>query len=444
MRRFLLIAMLLLVGCTGGRVEEIQPQKAVQLGSPVEMSDSSWPWWRGPNRNGVAAGEIPPIEWSEENRLWSTAIDGRGHASPIVVGELVLVTTAIEEKPEQKLIALDKDSGEIRWETSLHRGELPAIHHKNSHASASAASDGERIFVTFYSGSAVHTSAVDLQGNVVWQRESGPFNAQHGFGASPAIYRSLVITAGDSRAGAFLTAHERKSGEIVWRTARGSDSSYATPVIGEVAGKTQILLSGIETVSGYDPESGKLLWSCPGPADTTANTMAWHEDIVFATGGYPQKGVMAIRLINRDGQWQTKTLWKDDLKAYVPSPIVYQGRLYAIGDGGIGKCYHPETGEVVWLHRVGGNFTSSPVAAGKYLFAANEGGMLYVLLAGDTYSRVAQNDLGDRIFATPVIVDGRIYLRGHQRLHCIGPALQGDESATDTAVTAEKKSAKSS
>lgn len=422
MKRTTLILLSLSLACCGcgGKTEEISPQdvETIRKSPDVSVAAGDWPWWRGPTRDNHAAGPAPPTSWSEnENVIWRVAVPGRGHASPIVVGQHVVVATADESDQSQSLICYGRSDGKRRWERTLHNGGFEKMHAKNSQASATPACDGQSVFAVFLNDDAIWVSAVRVDdGKLDWSTRAGEFATKHGYGSSPVLYKSLVIVAGDSSSKSFLTALDRQSGDIVWRISRKNDDSFGTPIVGQVAGKTQLLLSGQDTVIAYDPASGQQLWSAEGSAESTGNTMAWYENLAIASGGYPENNVMAFRA--DDGG---TLAWEKDFKMYVPSPLVVGDRVYCMSDGGILYCLNAGSGETLWRKRMGGDFSASPVVASGFIFIPSERGTMHVFKdGGDTYEEVAKNFLDDGGFASPVICGGQLFLRTNTYLYCIG------------------------
>ncbi len=236
--RFALAASLfvLLIGCSksGAIPRPLQPQQVEELtirpsavledSAPVEAIGDDWPWWRGQSRDGKAArpesaATSPPVTWSPtQNVVWRQDVPGRGHASPVVWQDRIYTATADEQAGTQSLLAFDRETGKSLWNTVVHRGEFAACHGTNSQASATPACDGQRIFGAFIRPDGLWITAVDLDGEIVWQTKAGPFQSQHGYGASPVLYQSLVIVAGDNSGPGYLAALERETGKIVWRT----------------------------------------------------------------------------------------------------------------------------------------------------------------------------------------------------------------------------------
>ena len=413
--------LLLIAGCRDTRSELVPIQgRPSQSATEVTVADEDWPWWLGTNGNGNAVGQLPPLTWSDErNVLWRTRIPGVGHATPILWGNQIFISTAEEENKTQSLLTYDRKTGNLQWTTVVHRNGYMRKHHRNSHASSTPACDGERVYVAYAAHLGVWVSAIDLEGNIVWQTEAGPAQSDHGYGSSPVLYKSLIIVTADVRSGSFITALDRLTGKIVWRTLRGRGSSYGTPKVAKLAGRDQLLLAGAQEVNSYDPESGKRIWWCHGPAKRTANTVAWWGDMVIATGGYPQQAVLAIRADGSGDVSDTHVQWKDDLKQYVPSPLVVGNRLVAVRDNGVIQCLDLETGERLWRRRLGGDFFASPVAVGSHVFVPNAQGTTFVFRVEDKFELVSKNDLGQGCYASPVICDGQLFLRTEQELFCI-------------------------
>ena len=414
--KYTIPVLILAAGCSAP-VEEIKVNDAerVSAASEVVANTGDWPWWRGPNLDGHAEGEAPPTTWSEsENVIWSADVPGKGHATPSIAGDQVFVATADKAADTMSLLCFNRNDGQRQWECVLHEGGFMHTHQKNSHASATPACDGKQAYAVFIANDALMVSAVSRDGEIVWQKEAGPFHSMHGYGSSPVLYRSLVIVNGDNNGSGYVAALDRATGDVVWRTARGSRASFATPVIANAAGKTQLLLSGQKKIVSYNPDSGKMLWQCKGPASTCANTMAWQGDLVFASGGYPEHSIMAIRA---DGSGNV--LWEKRQKVYVPSLLIDQGRLFAIQDNGVAYCFDANSGDELWKKRLGGDFSASPVAAGGNIFVPNESGRMFVFKSAARFEMVAENELASGGFASPVICGGKLYVRTAHKLFCV-------------------------
>lgn len=421
----LIAGLALLPGCCRPDVEPVPAAnpKAISQADQVEVAPGDWPWWRGPTRDNHARGPLPPTQWGESNNIrWRVALPGRGHSSPILWGERIFLTTADETRGTQSLLCFGRYSHQQLWQTEVHQGDLPPMHHTNSHASGTPACDGDRVFTAFAVDDAVWATALDFDGRIVWQKKVGPFASKHGYGASPVIYKSALIVAADHLGQGYVAALDRKSGEVLWRTLREREASFATPVVAHVAGRDQLLLSGQNRVVSYDPATGEELWRCAGTANSTANTIAWYGDHVYASGGWHQAGVLCIRADGSGDVSDTHVVWEHTMKLYVPSPAVVEDRLLVVRDDGIAFCFNAVSGERLWAKRLRGvGVSASPtIIDGDLAFVPNEKGTMFVFRAGEEFEVVAVNEFRGGGFASPVIADGRIYLRTLDELICIG------------------------
>ena len=402
---------------------------AVMLGLVVcrVLGAGDWPWWRGPHGNGVAEDQpAPPTSFSETaSVLWSTPVPGRGHGSPAVVGSRVFLQTADDKAQIQSVLCFERTTGRQLWAKEIHRGGFPQINAKASHASPTPACDGERVFVTFMSHGAVHATALSLDGRQLWQTKVSDYIVHQDYPSSPAIHQSLVIVAADNKGGGALCGLDRADGRIVWKVERPKFPSYASPVVLRTGGREQLLLSGCERLSSYDPLTGSRLWEVEGSTTECVTSIVTDGERIFASGGYPKNHVAAVAA---DGSG--KVVWENLSRVYVPSMLVRDGHLYAVTDAGIAICWKSDTGETRWKERLGGvPFSSSPVMVGDLIYAANEAGSFFVIKANPAqFERIAENKLGDEVFATPSICDGQIFARVARRkgetreeaLYCIG------------------------
>jgi outer membrane protein assembly factor BamB len=401
---------------------------AAEHGGPAttpKAAPADWPWWRGPAWDGKSRDRRAITTWGPtKNVVWKANVPGRGHSSPVVCGGRVFLTTADEAAQKQFILAFDRKTGRPLWSTLAHEGGFLRLNPKNSQASATPACDGTRVYSAFVNRGGLHVTATDLDGKILWQKKAGAFESEHGYGSSPVLYGPLVIVNGDSLRGCFVAALEARSGKVVWKADRkttGRHGSYATPLVARLAGRPQLILTGMGEVSSYDPDTGKLLWACAGPAEVTACTPACDDTVVFATGGFPEKHIVAVRADGAGDVTKSHLLW-DSTKgvSYVPSPVYHAGRLYVVNDGGVATCFEAKTGRPVWQGRLPAGFSASPVLVGDLLYAASESGNTFVLRAGPRFEVVAESSLGEGIMATPAVCGGQVFLRTAGHLYCLG------------------------
>jgi outer membrane protein assembly factor BamB len=375
-----------------------------------------WPQWRGPRGdNKAAVGASAPVAFSpSQGAAWKTALPGRGHSSPVLVGNRIYLTTADTGTETQSLLVLDRMTGAVLNETLAHRGGFPAeIHPSNTHASPTVASDGERVFALFCNDQGAWVTAFSLEGDKLWQQRAttfAPVQFQFGFGSSPRLVGGLVIVSsefdGDESG---IVALDPATGKRVWFAERPESLSYSTPSTVPVEGKTALVMTGNNAVAAYDPASGKQLWSLPGSTYATCGTMVWDEalGLAFGSGGYPGAFTVAVRTTGKP-----EVVWQNRTKSYEQSLLAVDGYVYATADGGIAYCWRATDGEEMWRERLGGKFSSSPTLVDGRIYAANEQGTVHVFSASpDGFKRLAENQLGDEVFATPAPVDGRLYYR---------------------------------
>ena len=406
--------------------EELRAPDAFEKIELAQPASGDWPWWRGPNGDGKSADTKVPVEWAEgQNVLWKKPIAGKGHSSPIVVGQRVFLTTADADADTQSVLSLDRETGEPSWETVVHRGGMTTkLHNKATYADCTLASSGDQLYALFYHDGGLHVSALDMEGQIPWQTPVGSFNTKFGYGSSPALFESFVIVAVDDPAKGFLAAIHRKTGEIMWRTPRKTTSAgnYATPVLVKVGDETQLVINGTWVIAGYDPRTGEQLWSVDSPAEASINSMAAGGGFVYASGGTPKKRTMCVRPdVNLEAGVE-RVVWTVDrasATSYVPSLLFHDGMLFNLNDQGILTCFNGSDGDIHWRKRLGGNYSASPAYAGGHLYLCSEEGAVSVVKASSDYKRVAENKLDSGFMASPVICGGRIYLRTKTHLYCI-------------------------
>jgi outer membrane protein assembly factor BamB len=393
----------------------------------IDVAPHDWPWWRGLNRDGIAAADQqPPLHWSEsQNVIWKAPVPGRGHGSATVVGDQVFLATADEVQEIQSVLCFDRRTGKQLWKTDVHTGRFTKNENKkSSQASVTIACDGERLFVNFQNAGAIYATALGRDGTQIWQKKISDFVSHQGFGASPAVYKSLVIFSADNKGGGAITALDRATGATVWRHERPRLPNYTSPVILKAAGQEQLIFTGCDLVSSFEPLSGKMLWEVTGATTECVTSTVTDGDVFITSGGYPKNHMSAMKA---DGSG--KLVWENTTRVYVPSMLIRDGRLYAVTDAGVAMCWQSDTGKELWKSRLGGTFSASPVMVGENIFAANEEGQTFVFRPGsDSVELVANNKLGDEVFATPTICGGRIYLRiatnhdgqRQETLYCLG------------------------
>ena len=408
-----------------------------------------WPHWRGPLDNGVAPHARPPTRWSETTNLrWKTPLPGLGHSTPIIFGGLVVVTAAVPFGPESApvysdaegahdnhpvkqahrfvVIALAQDSGEPLWQTTV-KEEVPheGGHFTGSLASNSPITDGERIYADFGSRG-IYCLARD--GRILWRNELGRLQTRHahGEGSSPALSGRFLVINRDHERQSFVTALDKENGRELWRVERDEMTSWSSPLIVEVDGNRQVVVSATGAVRGYDLGSGKEIWSCRGLSRNVVATPVFGAGTLFAANSYDWQALLAIRLSGARGDLTDTgaVLWKRGrLTPYVPSPLLYGERLCFIRHNqNILSIVHPKTGEDIdGPFRLPGirEVFGSPVAADGRLYITDRSGSTVVIGLGAKIDILGVNRLQDSFSASAAVVGDAIFLRGEKSVYCL-------------------------
>ena len=415
--------------------------------------DRSWPQWRGPLGTGVAPYGEPPVEWSESTNVrWKVEIPGRGSSTPVVWDLRLFVLTAVPTGKEVEsgdgsltrvrrrftggapsthvqqflILAIDRRNGRVIWER-VARKELPheGTHQSGSWASPSAISDGE-VVCAFFGSRGLY--CYDLDGRPLWETDLGDMRirAAFGEGASPALYRDLLIVLWDHEGDSFIVAFDKRTGRERWRTPRDETTSWASPVVVEHEGRAQVVTSATGAVRSYDADTGRLLWQDEGMTQNAIPSPVGADGVVFVTSVYSGSRLAAIdpSAARGDIRRTDAVPWSVHRDTpFVPSPRLHDGLLYVLkGNSGVLTTFDVGTGcRRYGPERIRGirNVYASPVAADGRLYVTSREGLTVVLRTGPTFEVLATNTLDDGFDASPAIVDGEIYLRGQRYLYCI-------------------------
>jgi outer membrane protein assembly factor BamB len=389
-------------------------------------ADENWPGWRGPRGDGTVRGAPNlPVDFDiAKDTVWKTKIPGVGHASPVIWEDRIFLVSADEESQARSLMCFDRISGEIKWSKGVLQSPFEDIHRLNSRASSTPVTDGERIFVSFLDGEKMFVAAYDLEGNQLWQQRPGVFSSKHGYCSCPVLWKNMVIVNGDHDGEAYIVALDQKSGETIWKTERPNKlRSYCTPIIREIDGRTQLILSGSESVASYDPENGTQHWVIDGPTEQFVASLVYNEDLnlLFMTCGFPQKHMFAIRPDGSGNVTNTHVVWRDTAGAsYVPSPIAIGDYFLVVADNGVASCFVAETGERHWRERLPGGHSASIIAANGLAYFISDEGIVSVLKPGPEFKVIAQSEVGENVYASPAVYGDQFFIRGEEHLFCIG------------------------
>ncbi len=423
----------------------------------------NWPQWRGPGGLGVAANASLPLNWNAtDNVLWKAPIEGRGLSSPIVWGDRIFLTTAVQGNvvpgaaapvhlrhgfwdvdpdlrepyvhPDSmgadrahtlKILAFDTADGRLVWERTVWDGPVYDNRHRaGSYASATPVTDGDRVYAWFGSQGLF---AFDFDGTLAWSFDAGDLpNWGLGHGTSPLLVADVVVLVCDRDNGddSFMVALDAVTGAEVWRTRRLGRTNWSTPLILGEPGREQLVTSGFQWSGGYDPATGEELWRVRGLYGNVIATPVGDTSTVFLSVGFPDKRTQAVALESRGLLHEDDLVWQYNKgTAYVPSNLLLGEYLYLIDDRATLTCLNAQTGGVVYE---GGRvplptrFAASPVAYGDKILLSGQDGDMFVVQAGPEHSVLATNSLGETLWASPAIVGDRLYVRGDQHLFAIG------------------------
>ena len=443
-----------------------------------------WPQWRGPFFNGMAR-TAAPVEFSDtKNIKWKVAIPGRGFSTPVIWGDRIFLTTAVptgkvaqpaspatteqSQNPpalnpgalnsgapnsggsrgqgrggpgggaganeEQKFVVmcLDKKTGKTLWERVAKVATPHEGYHRQygSFASNAPVTDGRYLYASFGSRGIY---CYDLDGKLIWEKDLGVqmrIKLQFGEGSAPALYGNLLIHNFDHEDGSFVVALDKGTGKEVWRTSRDETSAWATPLIADLKGKKQVVISASKKVRAYDPDNGKLIWECAGLGANVIPMPVQQNDLVYAMSGFRDPKLMAIRL-GREGDLtgSDAIVWSQTRgMSYTPSPVLHDNKLYTLTDNAMLSCFNATTGEPYYQQQrlpQPDSFKASPIGAGGNLYLASESGVVTVVKMGEKFEVAATNTLADQMFvASPIVAEGELFLRSKTHVFCVSDGKQ--------------------
>ena len=413
------------------------------------ISRADWPQWRGPLGTGVAPTASPPTEWNEhENIKWRTELDGEGHGTPVVSRGLIFLTTAVPVGPpfearnsnrpgahdnrsvtskyQFQAWAIDASNGSILWKKTLQEAiPVEGGHNTASLASASPVTDGKR-FYAFFGSHGLY--CLNRQGDLVWEKQLGTMHTKHGHGegASPALKDETLVVNWDHEGESFLVAFDSTNGTERWRVPRNEVTSWSTPIMTTVDGKSQVIVCGTNKVRGYSLSSGDVIWECGGMSANIVATPVVGDGVLYVGSSYEKRILMAIRLSGAKGDITESDhiLWtRTRGTPYVPSPLLYEGTLYFLTHyQNVLTRVTAETGvDAPGALRLGplSNIYASPVAASGHVYITDLDGQTLVITNTEIPRVISVNPLGEPVSSSLVINASSLLIRGSTHLHCV-------------------------
>jgi len=392
-----------------------------------------WPRFRGPNGQGISDAGTIPTKWSPQEYRWKIGLPGGGHSSPVVWDDRVFVTCADEKVTQGILLCVQVSDGRTLWrkERDLDKVRMNALNH---YASATPALDADHVYVFWPGVEETTLAALTHDGREVWTAPLPGNRTQHGMGSSPVVVGENVIISReqDQKSGGTIAsvclAVDRKTGQIRWRYEhpKNANASYSTPcVYRDGQGRDQILFtSNLHGIAALDPGSGRLLWQTPGvlPARVVSSPVV-AGDIVLATCGEGGRGIRLSAIGPPDGATaEPKEVYglQGNAVPYAPTSVVHGEHFFGFHDSGLVSCFRVATGEVLWSQKPAGRYFGSPVCVNGVLYGITTDGDVVVLRAGPQYELLAVHPLGEKSQATPAVAQGRLFLRTHSHLICVG------------------------
>ena len=413
-----------------------------------------WPSFRGMYAAGLAEYQNLPARWNVltgEGVLFKVTVPGLAHSSPIIFGNHLFLTTAVSSvtdptfKPglygagtaaadcsvhEWRVICLNKRTGKTMWSrVAVSRKPTDKRHIKATYANSTPATDGKHV-VAMFGSEGLFTYSV--AGELLWKKHLGRLDVgaydlpeyEWGSASSPIIWRGKVIVQCDRQKDSFIVAFDVKNGHELWRTPRDELPSWGTPNVwpGQVP---ELITNGSNFIRGYHPETGKELWRLGGSSKITAPTPVFAGDrIIVASGRHPERPIFCLVGGGRGNLTGSEHVaWQNRRGPYMPTPLIYRGKVYALNNNGLIGCYDLKSGKEHYFERIrhrGHGFSASPVAADGKIYCAGEDGIVFVLTAGEKFQPPTEHPVGETLMASPALSDGVLYLRGTRTLMAIG------------------------
>jgi outer membrane protein assembly factor BamB len=397
------------------------------------LAGENWSRFRGPTGQGVASETGLPLKWSkDENVAWKTPIPGEGWSSPVVWGDRVFLTGTTDGGATCHVYCVDLKDGKLLWDREVFKQKVGFKRAKNSHATPTPVTDGERVYAVFGGGG---IAALTLDGKEAWTYQDVSFASDHGLGSSPILYKDLLIMPYDgSKPGdpmklgfktpwdqAVIVALDKTTGKVRWKGTRGkSRLAHVTPVVVQVDGKDLMLSNAGDAVQGFDPNTGERLWTVFSQGEGVVPSPIFADGLILAWSGFEAPTMRAVRPGGSGDVTKSHLAWETKKELRIISSCVYvKPYLYAVAENGILWCLDAATGKTVWEERLGGGHSASPVYADGRIYFLSEDGESVVIKPGDRYEELARNRLDEVCQASMAVAPRTLLIRTAGNLYCI-------------------------
>ena len=393
--------------------------------SSYVATGENWPRFRGPNGTGISNSQIP-VKWTSKNFQWKTHLPATGHGSPIVWGNSIFLLCADEQEGSRTAVGINTNTGKILWAVKFAASKHK--HHKqNSFASSTPAADAERVYFSWGTPDNLTLVAISHGGKLIWKKDLGAVKRGHGFGASPIIYKNLLILNNDQDGDSSLIALDKNNGKIAWESPRKSKRlTYSTPITYTAPDRKEELIftNWTHGITGVNPTNGKVNWENSvfnqSSKERAIGSPITAGDLVIGSCGFVTK-LKHIVALRPKGKLMEEVWRIEKSVPHIPTPILIGKNLFLWNDQGIVTCVEAETGKIQWNERTvrSGKFFSSPVAANGIIYCIDSNGKMIVMRGDGKFEILAENDLDQRCNSTPAIANNRMYIRTYTHLIAI-------------------------
>ncbi|MCF7668561.1 MAG: PQQ-binding-like beta-propeller repeat protein [Verrucomicrobia bacterium] len=403
------------------------------LAGLTELNGADWPCFRGPTHQGFSPESNPPMHWGmESNILWKAEVPGDGWSSPIVCGDNVFITTAVNDGKELRLIRFDAESGRQVWNKKVFDQVLYRKEPKNSYATPTPVADSERVYTVSFNG---EFAALDMNGDIVWRNDEFDYFSRHGIAASLVLHDGLLMfpfdessTGEDKRLGwqkpwdkSFIIALDKNTGEVRWKAKRGlSRIAHVTPNILENERTTQLVSAAGDVVQGFNIRNGERLWTVESTGEGVVPSVVIGDNLVYTASGFGAPRIRGIQPGTPQNPESARVVWAQRSNVpMIPSFVYSSPYLFTLNEAGNLMCLEEDTGRIVREQRMRGHYYASPVLVDGMIYLLSEEGITTIITATPESKVLAENRLDGRYYASMAVSDGRLYLRSEDYLYCI-------------------------